>query len=225
MKHLIAVAASLFALVSSASASTVFVQTNANAPEGNFGAPTNTAKAGYSLTLTDDGMRVVGSIVQTGGISAGQFANLYFDLNPTVGDGSDLGFEIGASGVTAFIPGKNGLSGFSTVLGASRYSVSAGTPGLIDFALDNSLFTGPIAGLDYYAGQTFESTVTLRLSQSLSYSVAGGATYGPDRLGSVDVSINSAVPEPSTWAMMVLGFAGVGFMAYRRRHSAALTAS
>jgi hypothetical protein len=25
------------------------------------------------------------------------------------------------------------------------------------------------------------------------------------------------VPEPATWAMMVLGFAGVGFMAYRRR--------
>jgi hypothetical protein len=28
-----------------------------------------------------------------------------------------------------------------------------------------------------------------------------------------------AVPEPSTWAMMLLGFAGVGFMAYRRRKS------
>jgi hypothetical protein len=26
-----------------------------------------------------------------------------------------------------------------------------------------------------------------------------------------------AVPEPSTWAMMILGFAGVGFMTYRRR--------
>jgi hypothetical protein len=26
-----------------------------------------------------------------------------------------------------------------------------------------------------------------------------------------------AVPEPSTWAMMILGFCGVGFMAYRRR--------
>ena len=26
-----------------------------------------------------------------------------------------------------------------------------------------------------------------------------------------------AVPEPSTWAMMILGFAGVGFMAYRRK--------
>ncbi len=27
----------------------------------------------------------------------------------------------------------------------------------------------------------------------------------------------TAVPEPATWAMMVLGFFGVGFVAYRRR--------
>ncbi|WP_247521354.1 choice-of-anchor K domain-containing protein [Bradyrhizobium sp. 190] len=34
------------------------------------------------------------------------------------------------------------------------------------------------------------------------------------------------VPEPSTWAMMILGFAGVGFMAYRRKRSGkALTAA
>jgi PEP-CTERM motif len=26
-----------------------------------------------------------------------------------------------------------------------------------------------------------------------------------------------AVPEPSTWAMMILTFAGIGFMGYRRR--------
>jgi hypothetical protein len=32
----------------------------------------------------------------------------------------------------------------------------------------------------------------------------------------------SAVPEPSTWAMMILGFAGVGFMAYRRKAKPAL---
>jgi PEP-CTERM motif len=31
----------------------------------------------------------------------------------------------------------------------------------------------------------------------------------------------SAVPEPSTWAMLILGFAGVGYMAYRRRGPAA----
>jgi len=30
------------------------------------------------------------------------------------------------------------------------------------------------------------------------------------------------VPEPSTWAMMILGFAGVGYMAYRRRNQTAV---
>lgn len=31
-----------------------------------------------------------------------------------------------------------------------------------------------------------------------------------------------AVPEPSTWAMMVLGFAGIGFLAYRRQSKPAV---
>ena len=32
----------------------------------------------------------------------------------------------------------------------------------------------------------------------------------------------ASVPEPSTWAMMLLGFAGIGFMAYRRKSKPAL---
>jgi len=32
--------------------------------------------------------------------------------------------------------------------------------------------------------------------------------------------VETAVPETSTWAMLILGFAGVGFMAYRRRSAA-----
>jgi len=37
--------------------------------------------------------------------------------------------------------------------------------------------------------------------------------------------VTTAVPEPSTWAMMPLGFAGVGFMAYRRKSKPALMAA
>ena len=29
----------------------------------------------------------------------------------------------------------------------------------------------------------------------------------------------ATVPEPSIWAMMILGFLGVGFMAYRRKQA------
>ena len=40
---------------------------------------------------------------------------------------------------------------------------------------------------------------------------------GNDAWGIDDVSYNiSAVPEPATWAMMILGFLGIGFLGYRR---------
>lgn len=38
----------------------------------------------------------------------------------------------------------------------------------------------------------------------------------------LEILLASPVPEPSTWAMMILGFAGVGFAAYRRKTKLAL---
>jgi hypothetical protein len=49
-----------------------------------------------------------------------------------------------------------------------------------------------------------------------------GSTWTNPEGGTSVLSITaniSAVPEPSTWAMMILGFAGVGFLAYRRRNN------
>jgi PEP-CTERM motif len=43
-------------------------------------------------------------------------------------------------------------------------------------------------------------------------------------LGSGPCGSISAVPEPSTWAMLLLGFAGIGFMAYRRKAKPVLMA-
>ncbi len=39
---------------------------------------------------------------------------------------------------------------------------------------------------------------------------------GPDSFVAV-LGATATVPEPSTWAMLILGFAGIGFMAYRRK--------
>lgn len=46
----------------------------------------------------------------------------------------------------------------------------------------------------------------------------------PTSSGNVTFSVAeiAAVPEPATWAMMILGFFGVGFMAYRRKGQSAL---
>jgi PEP-CTERM motif len=45
----------------------------------------------------------------------------------------------------------------------------------------------------------------------MGFGESGTLTFNP---------VASAVPEPSTWAMMILGFAGIGAMTYRRRKSA-----
>jgi hypothetical protein len=42
--------------------------------------------------------------------------------------------------------------------------------------------------------------------------------------GNYLIQVAESVPEPSTWAMMLLGFAGLGFMAYRRKAKPALMA-
>jgi PEP-CTERM motif len=55
------------------------------------------------------------------------------------------------------------------------------------------------------------------------FSFTGTYTVVEDS-GSATFNIAS-VPEPSTWAMMILGFAGMGFMAYRRKSKPELTAA
>jgi Laminin B (Domain IV)/PEP-CTERM motif len=70
--------------------------------------------------------------------------------------------------------------------------------------------TGPIAT---------QSQMQLVLSDLTALQIRAEYQTGPDTDGLDSVVLNAAgapVPEPSTWAMMILGFAGVSFMAYRR---------
>jgi uncharacterized membrane protein len=48
----------------------------------------------------------------------------------------------------------------------------------------------------------------------------GGNLYAALWTGDLSGPLASAVPEPSTWAMMLLGFAGLGFVGYRTSRKA-----
>lgn len=202
-------------------ASTASVTHNSTAAESNFGAPSNqTTGASYNIYLNNQGGYVYGLVQITGsaGSSAGTFANLYFDLDRANGNGSDLAFEI--TNDRAFVPGVPGYSG---PLGLAFAASIDGTG--LEFRIPDAMFTGPIAGLNYYPGQVFTAPggdLVLRLSQSFGYSVAGGEGYGPDRLGAVSLGV-SAVPGPMVGAglpglVMALG----GLIAWRRRRSVAV---
>ena len=69
-------------------------------------------------------------------------------------------------------------------------------------------------------GENFFTVTAIngQLITGISLTAINGATFDDVRqvrLGGFDAV--GAIPEPSTWAMMILGFAGVGFIAYRRR--------
>jgi hypothetical protein len=100
---------------------------------------------------------------------------------------------------------------------------------------------GNFAGLFYlsdftYAGNPYELQISGG-SLSIVPIVDGFPTFNSLANGFVNLSLSNVqtfvpatvvtpgVPEPSTWAMMILGFAGVGFMAYRRKSNPASIAT
>jgi hypothetical protein len=197
---------------------TATVTFNAAAPSSNFGSPTSeSAYIGYQIWLKAQGGNVYGFLQASGpGTSVGPFANVYWDLDPANGNGSDLGFELSDAShgghTSVFIPGV------APTIPISNIVVAQSSDGLsIEFAIPNIDFTSPIAGLSYFAGHTLPSlgdSIVLRLSQSFGYSVAGGDSFGPSRLG--EIQLAAAAPEVSTWIMMLLGFGFLGLLAYRR---------
>jgi hypothetical protein len=91
------------------------------------------------------------------------------------------------------------------------------------------IYTGPYGSLTHDDGATLVlggNTVVSSPSETSAitdnFTNPGGAPVAFDLYyvsanGAPSVLVLTAVPEASTWAMMILGFFGVGFMAYRRK--------
>jgi hypothetical protein len=130
----------------------------------------------------------------------------------------------------------SGLSGTTT---ASHIHCCTATPGVGTAGVATTVptFTGFPLGV---TSGTYDHTFDMSLSSSYNpaFVTANGGTVATAEtvllagLSAGDTYLNihssvvpggeirgflAAVPEPSTWAMMILGFAGVGFMAYRRK--------
>jgi hypothetical protein len=84
-----------------------------------------------------------------------------------------------------------------------------------------SLFTGTTQGDITLSG-------ALGIYDIYKYYALGMANSSPNNVlllaidGTAPPSHVGGIPEPSTWAMMILGFFGVGFMAYRRKSQVSL---
>jgi hypothetical protein len=160
--------------------------------------------------------------------------------------GDDLVFTVAlAAGDTFARTGVNNAFSFSfatageTITGLPTNFVQATSPN------NNSPFGLFTYAISYNSGNPV-STLTFDLADSgtlsasdfsLSTNPNDGHTFdaaffeadilvpSDPTVGATNALIASPVPEPTTWAMMILGFCGLGFMAYRRKSQTAFNAA
>jgi hypothetical protein len=72
-----------------------------------------------------------------------------------------------------------------------------------------------LPGIGFYT--TDGTAWNLYYTGAPSYNELNSGTFAPGTSGSFTLT---GVPEPSTWAMMLVGFAGIGFAGYRARRRA-----
>ena len=121
-------------------------------------------------------------------------------LGLTASPNNPIGAYLPSSQSILSDPLLSGFFVFQADVGTQTLPGPSGTPPLFD--IDKFAQGGYIVG--------FLNTGTGDIATANSgalFETTSGNTINP---------LIPGVPEPSTWAMMILGFAGVGFMAYRR---------
>jgi hypothetical protein len=170
----------------------------------------------------------------SGTSDAGSFSNLAYDFS-IVGDRDTF-----VTSGSAYV-----INPVSSAVLLSPFPFSVATPMQIGISpTTNTVFFGSttpssIDAFDLVLSPADTTTVLSQvtfgpLSGSASFQVAGlDAIFGSalptgltiDSATAQLTATVAAVPEPSTWAMMILGFAGVGFMAHRRKSNPAVMAA
>jgi hypothetical protein len=181
------------------------------------GIPISPADAAVTINIDQVGGRVIatatGTLDLTGLTAEAPFNNDLF-IRPSVG-------YIGL-GIALTVTGYSGMTGPSQFgLGGITPSFqSAGTP----FAINGSSFGSPyvFVPVSYISGTPIGAQAIF-LGSFASLGLTPGQYVYSSAHDTVTININS-VPEPAAWAMMLLGFGGIGFAMRRRRRPEAATA-
>jgi hypothetical protein len=194
------------------------------APNGESGNPVTLKTVGWTTyTFSDGTVAQVGewvrnystTIINSSNSAAYPYGNtdLVFDYEIEVSSGTVTNLT-----VSGYTDPSTGNPIDVSVKTCTANCLGASTGGMptssISRSSDGSSITFSFTGLtgDSGALQVFTNASSYE-DPTATLKDASGQVISFDLLGP---SLTPAVPEPSTWAMMILGFFGVGFMAYRR---------
>ena len=201
--------ASALAIASAASAQTIITP----------GAPAPPNVAGTTFTVSPTGSDgSIGATIGHVGITPGNFTDIFEFRLPANGTGS--GSITTSVNINDFLGGSD-LDIFSVVITNSN-----GVWNAIETLRDLGGLPCAVEGVGTCgAGETFARndvvitaadlnrfTIT-GLSRGVTGNYGGGITFTPNQ---------APVPEPATWAMMLFGFAGIGWQLRRTRRTGAI---
>ena len=181
------------------------------------GLPASSAPPGYIVTLEQVGSDVVatgGGAIDLMGLTFDTTENTASSITPSspeiLSGAPDITFDIYTGTLMGPINFGSGGTTFA----------SSGTGNLVGVDLSADL-SAPELGvpLGYVSDSALSDTATYAGSTFSSLGVTPGVykwTWGTGTHQSFTLDIGTAVPEPSTWAMMALGFASLGLLGYRK---------
>jgi len=125
------------------------------------------------------------------------------------------------SGPNYAISGISGTFDGQTIAGLSSYAGSdnifySGGPFVSYGGWSFNLAGGPITQVNVWYGDAGGTNGFTGTNYWLDINPPDTTGFGPNAGPLTSFSV-TAVPEPSTWAMMLLGFASLGYFAFRRK--------
>lgn len=159
-----------------------------------------------------------------------------FSVSPANATLFDFSYSTVAGGTLT----SSGSGEFDTTPTGPNFLVNSATGTVDGFAIslipvngfagnDNTIYTPgaflSFAGLSFTTGATNYNLYGDNGTFVLGNAICTACSGGNETKVNLTITEVAAVPEPSTWAMLILGFAGIGYMTYRRKSKPSLMAA
>jgi hypothetical protein len=137
----------------------------------------------------------------------------------TIAEGGSASFDFASFNVSRGFGGDDNARVEAVLAFTNPLAGPAGTGGTASYLRLGGFFTpGVVAGSLTWDNPVQQLTAADGSVFTVKFGNLSGVTFGSNAVSPVTITVNSVVPEPATWALMIAGFGMVGYAMRRRQN-------